>query len=525
QHMSYDNFYTPQNQQFYATQPYAALKARHIRLLRINLLHSGEDNYAPVRCELLHNVSLDAMRGKYTTISYCAGDPKQTETLFLDGRPFNAFATLGHAVRQARHFWKKRHEHQELLLWADQICINQSNLLERAEQVNLMGDIYGAGAQVLISLSKEGGEPGGLNWFKHLSNDLIRRHEGVTNNVPLFDTIESEHHQAIPARGWEIFQTNFLAAPWWTRAWVQQELFRAPHAVFLLVYESIEAAHVLNIISRLYTRGGGDTTPPPHDACCACLFYRILPDPLIYEPRLLVMNILLDRKSDLSDTDTIEQYPDLLENLYWLRSGRCTASDPRDLIYSCLGYSGRAYGVKPDYAPDISLIDVAAQLARNVIEQTGNVHMLTLACRRKRSGLQSDHPSWVADWSLEIDRDDGNYLPGEPILNRTPFAFEANEIGQANRILRVHGILHETLHADSTLPNIPGYQHLEPGDEVWHLCTATQPYVFRRKGKYRELVGAGIDHDPPDGPDPAWIQHVRQLFENNDARVECIDIC
>ncbi|KAH7076249.1 heterokaryon incompatibility protein-domain-containing protein, partial [Paraphoma chrysanthemicola] len=534
QRKSYDNFYTPQNQQFYATKPYAALEARHIRLLRIHPLQTGEDNHEPIRCELLHNVSLDAMRGKYTTISYCAGDPKQTEAVFLDERPFNAFASLGHALRQARHYWKKYHEHQELLLWADQTCINQSDSSERGEQVSLMGDIYGAGAQVLISLSKEGDQPGGLKWLKNFSNDMIRHHGGVAAKVPLFDTTESECHQASIALDWETFRTTFLSAPWWTRAWVQQELFRASHAVFLLMYDDLKAEHLSVIVDGLCSRGSGKKTLATHDACQTCLFYELSPNPLLQEWRLFCVHFLLKRKHLMRGIHTIDQYPDLLDNIFSLSNTECTASDPRDLIYSCLGYSGRTYGVQPDYSPDISLIDAATQLARNVIEQTGNLDMLTLASRQKILGLQGDHPSWVADWSLPFPFYGRFRLHGVPLFagilfafeaNGPPFAFEANELGQANRILRVHGILHETLHEDSMLLTDPFYDHLKPGDEVWHLCTANQPYVFRLKGKYRELVGREIDPKAPDGPDPNWIKHVNQLFENNDARIQCISIC
>jgi hypothetical protein len=79
---------------------------------------------------------------KYTTISYCAGNPKETETITVNGVMFNAFARLGHALRQARYFWTSRFHSEELLLWVYQVCINQSNTQERSHQVNFMGDIF-----------------------------------------------------------------------------------------------------------------------------------------------------------------------------------------------------------------------------------------------------------------------------------------------------------------------------------------------------------------------------------------------
>lgn len=106
---NHGNFYTPENSEFYSRFAYSDLnpESNSIRLLRIKPPASPENVKAEmIQCDLLDNISLDSIWGKYTTISYCAGDPNDVETVIVNGLPFNAFANLGHALRQARHFWK-----------------------------------------------------------------------------------------------------------------------------------------------------------------------------------------------------------------------------------------------------------------------------------------------------------------------------------------------------------------------------------------------------------------------------------
>jgi hypothetical protein len=94
--------------------------------------------------------------GHSKTILYAAGHPTRTEEMLVDGLKFKIFANLGHALRQAQDFWYKHRCDQELLLWVDQVCSNQSNQAKRSQQVNFMGDIYSAAKQVLASLPVEG---------------------------------------------------------------------------------------------------------------------------------------------------------------------------------------------------------------------------------------------------------------------------------------------------------------------------------------------------------------------------------
>lgn len=149
---SFDNFYSPRNVSFYASKPYALLNrsAKEIRLIRI--LPGNDDD--PLGCELLPAQRLEEVKYKYLALSYCAGDPTQTSSINIAGLQFNVFASLGVALRRLRRV-ESAEEH---LLWVDQICIDQSDTIERAHQVGIMRDIYESASKVLVWLGAKSQE-------------------------------------------------------------------------------------------------------------------------------------------------------------------------------------------------------------------------------------------------------------------------------------------------------------------------------------------------------------------------------
>ncbi len=65
------------------------------------------------------------------------------EPMLVDGRPFNAFANLVHAIDQVYHHWQLKNPDKVLYLWAVQICINQHDQEERTKPVaGMMRNIY-----------------------------------------------------------------------------------------------------------------------------------------------------------------------------------------------------------------------------------------------------------------------------------------------------------------------------------------------------------------------------------------------
>lgn len=86
---------------------------------------------------------------KFEAISYVWGSNTGYHTILLNGNAHQITANLHDRLRQCRL------PDQSRSLWADSICINQTNLEEKDQQVWLMGRIYAASQCTLICLGTD----------------------------------------------------------------------------------------------------------------------------------------------------------------------------------------------------------------------------------------------------------------------------------------------------------------------------------------------------------------------------------
>ncbi|TPX14608.1 uncharacterized protein E0L32_005300 [Thyridium curvatum] len=285
----FDAFNTPANRTFYLRSPYKSLdpNKNEIRLLRFSkplvppqtsqkndsswqgsrwsgVGSSSAASNSLISCEILDKRMLPWVQGQYIALSYCAGSAKSTKIVTVNGQPFNVFANLAHAIECVLRCWSARKTglDGDLVLWADQICINQADKEERASQVSMMQDIYRNSASVYVCLStpdlprsvshKGAGDSGGwMLWtsvltLPHKPADPQRGTERFRS--PIFHTTSNPptasadqmcstlRHQLINERAaneWISSLEQFLSAPWWKRAWVYQEFVMAPQVQFL----------------------------------------------------------------------------------------------------------------------------------------------------------------------------------------------------------------------------------------------------------------------------------------------------
>lgn len=137
----------------------------------------------------------------YKALSYVWGDPQVTEDVIINDHVFLATTNLAAALKQFR-----RHHYQGFV-WVDAICINQSDLVERSDQVPLMFSIYSQAAEVVAWLGLETSNSRKavvyLDKFDHRSDMQRRRYA---------------HQKTLDAI------LNLLSRPWWFRVWIAQEM-------------------------------------------------------------------------------------------------------------------------------------------------------------------------------------------------------------------------------------------------------------------------------------------------------------
>ncbi|KAJ4167429.1 hypothetical protein NW754_011244 [Fusarium falciforme] len=133
---------------------YKRLGNGEIRLF--TLLPDRENRWLRCRLTYVHLHAQDNRLPSFKALSYCWGpeDPKYPIEIFHEsnceepmyGRKLSISENLFRALKQLRS------ETEEVVIWADQICINQKDGDEKMSQVMLMRDIYQKASRTVIWL-------------------------------------------------------------------------------------------------------------------------------------------------------------------------------------------------------------------------------------------------------------------------------------------------------------------------------------------------------------------------------------
>jgi hypothetical protein len=173
-------------------------ETREFRLLRIS---PSEDFKAPIRCKIFHS-SLDKCP-EYEALSYVWGDQNVTEDIFIHDQPRAVTKNLELALRYIRLPKKKR------ILWVDALCINQSHVPEKNDQVAQMRDIYLTSKRVVVWLGEEGNAQAAIDFCKKL-----KQNDGSNFGI------SNDQFQ----RNLDACYNLFVERPWWNRRWILQEV-------------------------------------------------------------------------------------------------------------------------------------------------------------------------------------------------------------------------------------------------------------------------------------------------------------
>ncbi|KAF2195633.1 hypothetical protein K469DRAFT_699217 [Zopfia rhizophila CBS 207.26] len=103
-----------------------------------------------IECEL-RETSIEAARNRYVTISYTWGNIEITQQVFIwcNSRQVPISKNLYTILRRLRR------PDYSILVWADALCINQTDSFERTHQVGLMGEIYRNSRETVIWLGEQ----------------------------------------------------------------------------------------------------------------------------------------------------------------------------------------------------------------------------------------------------------------------------------------------------------------------------------------------------------------------------------
>jgi hypothetical protein len=344
-------------------------EVRLIKLYHASLSTAKFNGNALPQCEIFHaDLRTNPV---YETISYAWGPLHETETVYVN---------LDSCLEITRNLWSAldvfRHKSRPMVLWADQICIDQHNLAERRRQVALMQMIYSQARNTVIWL----GQPdrtGALafDFIEKVSElkvdqktiwqigiDIVRfSEEIVLAQQPELKAFINRERAGLRAL------SKLLRRPWFARMWCFQEVVVSKKLLYFCGMSGCTSTQLHKAVGLCYE----EPLPP--------IGWSSTSESLTSRSRHLT------GKSD-----------ELLELLR--RTSFCLCTDPRDKIYAVLNVQSRRnpIDIPADYTRTIR--DVYIDATRQIITRTRSLSIFVLR-RENVKSLIPGLPSWVPDFA------------------------------------------------------------------------------------------------------------------------------
>ncbi|KAK3688681.1 heterokaryon incompatibility protein-domain-containing protein [Podospora appendiculata] len=376
------------------------------RILEILPAESDRDE-DPIACRLTH--AFFSAPPDFSALSYVWGDASVTESITVDGEPFQATVNLVCALRHLRRRYQEGFAASGNIaiptrLWIDAICINQSDIPEKNVQVALMGQLYRAATTVLSWLGFRDGGNGelalaSLRAINDAGVELIDRprlesivagrtgteaddQDLVSNFVSesrfrlflrragLLRLEGDKHDQGLKPVSWDSISALFKL-PYWSRMWIIQEIILAkPHSnIFLFPdgncnREFLEQFRQLTLALRqLFSQvvALAVAAPPSRSGESQTQAVRLISR----SSAISIYDILTETAQNaivpLRKLDSIQeiyalQDPSSILTLP-IAANRFNATNPRDEIYALLGLLDQS-DIVPDYSLSVKEVHV-----------------------------------------------------------------------------------------------------------------------------------------------------------------------
>ena len=354
-------------------QYFALDGSNSIRLLR---LHPGkfED---PIKAELF-TTSLSAAP-TFEAVSYVWGSLDTVEKISLNDRDYRITVNLAYALRQVRLRYSR------LVLWVDQLCIDQQNLDERADQVALMADIYKSASRVYLSLGpdRQANARAAFRTVRQLqrvANEQIKKYGSLEKVLTVTKDLEEYDNFSWAALG------ALNGCEWFERVWCVQEVGLAKEAVLLWGDDQLDWMELMFV--QQWLSGPGYYIGLRHS--------------------MQVTNCYLWISYDTHDRALLRNRMQSLLDVFASIQCGMKASDPRDYVFAFLGHplatpSELGFTITPQYQSSAGQLYLEFATNWLIANRSSLLLYHVKKLKRQTGDLQrSDCPSWCPKWDISM---------------------------------------------------------------------------------------------------------------------------
>jgi hypothetical protein len=357
--------------------------------LRLLVLEPGKKD-ADLHCQLTTVSSVSARH--YEALSYCWGTEESTVRIFVCGKAMQVKPNLEHALINLRR--EKRHR----VIWVDAICINQSNVFEKNQQVPRMRIIYENATRVLIWIGRAHEDQDELLDWSYNIWGFNRREPGspdtTRNAFALVREVASKLHlkaitvqsivEGVDAMNREAFAdlSRLLRRDWFERLWTIQEVVLAKQATIVCGLQTLPWK-VLEDFNRQISVTLGQNLMNPDS---------------VARYGLQLGNERAERIADCSrNRSLLALLHSIQVSPFAQLSVRTT--DDRDRLYGLMGMAQGPVHFEVDCTKETKSVYQA--WATRSIAHGGNLDVLSLCCDTAQYGGSS----WVPELTHEINSD------------------------------------------------------------------------------------------------------------------------
>jgi hypothetical protein len=380
--------------------PWQALPGQSFRILNLD---AGHDN-SPLSGQL-EVASLEGS-ADYDTISYAWGDREPIYSIRIDGHSLSITQRVSKALRRARDPLSSRR------LWIDAVCIDQTNAVERGNQVASMQDIFAGAAKNIVYLGPpDETTAAGIAAVKDIMASVSEERSKFSSTRGLFYDKKGQlrgprRNYPIPSRLDDEALHRLYNRGWFRRLWVVQEAALSPYNECLC----------------------GTFTVSLYDLLAAAAWYRLKNFRLHSDHSRAFRKAFMMFDLIYADRAHVQERPRIQYELaYYLHSSRhFIASERKDYVFALRGLLKDSKDARfiqllePDYSESVTAEQVFTRAFKAcMLEMNSIVKPLRRVNHFQESDVRSlKLPSWVINLARRAISDKARMIIADDFSDR-----------------------------------------------------------------------------------------------------------